>query len=137
MQQNASMEEVDTWLRPAVKRRGMKKYVTEYKLVRWTSAEMLVEQMGQCVADGWRVDTTRLGAPGEETGWTIYSNTYAVMPDINEALLPLKVLWNIVNSTEVFNAKNLPVLDVYTHPVVDEITKQVKAYYEKNAREMQ
>ncbi len=114
----------------------MKKYITEYKLVRWTSPEMLAEQMSQCAGDGWRVDTTRLGASGDEAGWTIYSKVRIEMPDINEALLPLSELWRIINSTDVYNAQKLP-QDTYRNPVSEEISKQVRAYYEKHAVEMQ
>jgi hypothetical protein len=115
----------------------MHEYRTEFKLVRWGNPETLAAAMQEEVNEGWRVDTTtKLSASGE-TGWTIFSKTTKVLPDIMEARMPLSKLWDILNSTAVFEAKRLRSKDFCENPVADEISKQAKEYYNKFAKEMQ
>lgn len=112
----------------------MKEYKTEYKIVHWADPQELESQLNDMVNKGWRVDHHKVGS--DPTGWTIYSKTTVVMPDIMEARMPLRELWRILNSTAVFNAKSGDFSE-YANPVTEEISRQVKAYYEKNAQEMQ
>ncbi len=113
----------------------MKEYHTEYKIEHWSDTVFLESKLNDLVNKGWRVDHHKLDANGI-SGWTIFSKTTVVMPDMMEALLPLRELWRIINSTAVFNARAVEFTD-YVNPVADEISKQVKEYYDKNAKEMQ
>jgi hypothetical protein len=114
----------------------MKEYRTDYQIVHWADTTELAALLNKLVNQGWRVDNHKLDH-NSATGWTIFSKTTLVKPNMMEALMPLRELWRIMSSTPVFNAASIPLHDAYHNPVADEITKQVKEYYEKNAKEMQ
>jgi flagellar biosynthesis component FlhA len=114
----------------------MHEYKTEYELVRWPNPAALIKALNELVNAGWREHMTKVTADSD-AGWTIMSKTTKVLPDLMEAKLPLRQLWDILNRMETYYAIRPHVDRVVLSEVTHEISKQVKAHYEKFAQEMQ
>lgn len=104
-------------------------YVTEFKLMRWSSPEDFVAQTQLNHDAGWRVETSRINGDGD-SGWSVLMKGRSINPPYLETKLSLSEVYKILNSTEVRDASKNPPTDIYSNPpVVSEIDRQLKELY--------
>lgn len=107
----------------------MSEWKTDYKLGKWNNPEELVTLMAEMQAQGFRTELTRVYHSDDNTGggWTIFTKSYDVAPPMTSFKLPASVVWDAMNSTEMYQ-----LVGDYDDPrraALDLVTNRIKSYY--------
>jgi hypothetical protein len=112
----------------------MRKYNTEYKLVKWASPEELVRLLQENHDAGFRTELSRIYHQEADSGWTIFSKSYESNPPLLETQMRVGDFYSILNSTEVIKLEMDHAQEGergYTGPVIREIDRQLKEHYKR------
>lgn len=103
----------------------------EYKLVKWSSPEELVQKLQEYSDNGFRTELSRVYHEKGDSGWTVFTRGYDIAPQFMNTKISFSELYSVINSTEFKEAtKNFDeMLWPYRTTAGDVLDAKLKAYY--------
>lgn len=107
----------------------MKKYNTEYKVVRWQNPDELAATLTEHAVGNWQEHLTRLSAG--ESGWTILKRTTEIKPMLIGIDIPVSEIYSVINRTDFLQSEGQKHLGWPYKTIHGEmIDKKIKEYYQ-------